>query len=98
MNRRLCWGVMGAGQIARVFCNAMRFSKTSKLIAIASSNRHRARALGRFTGLSPRCDQNYEEILQSDDIDAVYIALLNHQHIRGRRCICTVLLFIYLSS
>lgn len=32
----LNWGVIGAGTIARVFCNVMRFSRTGRIAAVAS--------------------------------------------------------------
>ena len=37
----LNWGIIGAGGIARVFCNAMRFSKTGRVVAVASRTRKR---------------------------------------------------------
>lgn len=80
MSNKLRWGVLGAGHIAKVFCNAMRFSKTSTLKAVASTQAQRAVELGEFSGLSPRIEYGYEHLLQSDDVDAVYIANLNHQH------------------
>ena len=80
MNNKLRWGVLGAGQIAKVFCNAMRFSKTSELKAVASTQFQRGLDLSQFSGLSPRVEQSYTDLLQSSDIDAVYIANLNHQH------------------
>ena len=33
---KIRWGVIGAGRIATVFCNAMRFSHTGVLHAVAS--------------------------------------------------------------
>ena len=32
----LHWGVIGAGTIARVFCNGMRFSRSGRIAAAAS--------------------------------------------------------------
>ena len=80
MNQKLRWGVLGAGQIAKVFCNAMRFSETSELRAVASTDPRRALELGQFSGLSPRVEQSYAHLLQNHDVDAIYIANLNHQH------------------
>ena len=79
MSRKLRWGVLGAGQIARVFCNAMRFSASSELVAVASSEPSRAHELAHFSGLSPRVEVNYRHLLDSSDIDAVYVALLNQK-------------------
>ena len=80
MCQKLRWGILGTGQIAKVFCNAMRFSETSELRAVASTEAWRADKLGQFSGLSPRVEHGYENLLRSHDVDAVYIANLNHQH------------------
>ena len=80
MCQKLRWGVLGAGQIAKVFCNALRFSETSELRAVSSTDPQRALELGQFSGISPRIEHSYDSLLRSHDVDAVYIANLNHQH------------------
>ena len=30
------WGIIGAGEIARVFANGVRFSRTGRMVAVAS--------------------------------------------------------------
>ena len=42
------WGIIGAGSIARVFANGLRFSKTGRLEAIASRTAGKADALAIF--------------------------------------------------
>ena len=37
----LNWGVMGAGGIAYVFCNGMRFTDTGQILAVASRTQER---------------------------------------------------------
>ena len=38
----LNWGLIGAGSIAKVFCNGMRFSKTGQIVAVGSRSKERA--------------------------------------------------------
>ena len=58
------------------FFNTMRFSKTITLKAVASTQAQRAVELVGLYSLSPRVEHSYKHLLQSDDIDAVYIANL----------------------
>ena len=51
----LNWGVIGAGTIARVFCNGMRFSRTGRIAAVASRSRARAEALANLPGETRDC-------------------------------------------
>lgn len=78
---RLRWGVIGAGRIATVFCNALRFSKTGALHAVASQSLSRARRLSELFG-APRAHRGYESLLSDPEVDAVYIANLNSDHAR----------------
>ena len=75
----LNWGVIGAGTIARVFCNGMRFSKTGRIAAVASRSRERADALADPFAIPKRFD-NYEELLADDEIDAVYVSTIHPAH------------------
>ena len=76
---RLRWGILGTGEIAHVFCNALRFSQTSCLQAIASTSAQRAWDLGNIFNC-PNTYGNYEALLRNPLVDVVYIATLNHQH------------------
>ena len=75
----LNWGVIGAGTIARVFCNAMRFSRTGRIAAVASRSRDRADALADLFSIGGRYDR-YEELLADDGIDAVYLSTIHPAH------------------
>ena len=75
----LNWGVIGAGTIARVFCNGMRFSRSGRIAAVASRSRERAEALAEPFAIPKRFD-NYEELLADDAIDAVYVSTIHPAH------------------
>lgn len=75
----LNWGVMGAGGIARVFINAMRFSKTGRMIAIASQSGGQMSELAADFAI-PKQYSDYDALLADDEIDAVYISTIHPLH------------------
>jgi predicted dehydrogenase len=75
----LNWGIMGAGGIARVFCNALRFSKTGRAAAVASQTPERLNALANDFGIPKRYDA-YEAMLQDPEIDVLYISTIHPMH------------------
>ena len=75
----LNWGVIGAGTIARVFCNGMRFSNSGRIAAVASRSRERAEALAEPFAIPKRFDR-YEALLADDEIDAVYVSTIHPAH------------------
>lgn len=75
----LNWGLIGAGSIAKVFCNGMRFSKTGQIAAVASRSKERARELADAFAIS-KVYHNYESLLADDQIDVVYISTIHPAH------------------
>jgi predicted dehydrogenase len=75
----LNWGIMGAGGIARVFCNALRFSKTGQAAAVASQTPDKLQALADDFSIAKRYS-TYEALLQDPDIDVIYISTIHPMH------------------
>jgi len=75
----LNWGVLSAGRIAHVFCNAMRFTDTGQILAVASRTQSKADRLVNDFGI-PRQYRSYEDLLEDEEIDAVYIATIHPLH------------------
>ncbi len=73
------WGILGAGEIARVFANGLRFSKTGSLRAVASLTQDRRDALAADFSI-PRRYARYEEMLADRDVDAVYVSVIHPHH------------------
>ncbi|MCF8542641.1 MAG: Gfo/Idh/MocA family oxidoreductase [Candidatus Nanopelagicales bacterium] len=70
------WGVLGAGWIVQTAtAQALRGAPNAHLAAVASRDTERARALQ-----PERVHASYSNLIEDDDIDAVYIALANDQH------------------
>jgi predicted dehydrogenase len=73
------WGIIGPGNIARVFCNGLRFSKTGKATATASRDRQKAEKFAEMFSI-PTVHDSYDALLADDAIDAVYIATIHPAH------------------
>lgn len=78
----LNWGLIGAGGIAKVFCNGMRFSKTGQIAAVASRSNERASELASAFAIS-KVYQDYDSLLADDQIDVVYISTIHPFHAEG---------------
>lgn len=74
------WGILGPGNIARVFCNGLRFSKTGRAVAAASRDVEKARQFSEPFGI-PKAYGSYEELLADQEVDAVYIATIHPAHL-----------------
>jgi predicted dehydrogenase len=82
MQKTICrWGILGTANIARKNWQAIRRASNCTLTAVASRDLDRSR---RYIGQcqqcvpfdpSPRALGSYEELLASNDVDAVYIPL-----------------------
>lgn len=75
-------GVLGTARIAtRRVIPALKASAGCDVVAIASRSRARAQAVAGEFGI-PGCHDSYEALLASPGIEAVYIPLPNHEHVR----------------
>jgi predicted dehydrogenase len=82
MYERICrWGILGTAQIARKNWLAIRNAPNCTLTAVASRGMERCRQFVHEClwhapiDPPPRACPSYEELLSSDDVDAVYIPL-----------------------
>jgi xylose dehydrogenase (NAD/NADP) len=70
----LRWGLLSTAAIGRLVVGATRGCDTTELVAVASRDEVKAEAFARANGL-PLAFGSYEEMLASDALDAVYVAL-----------------------
>jgi len=82
MQKAICrWGILGTAEIARKNWQAIHNAQNCSLTAVASRDLDRCRwfisECQRHVSFNPppRACGNYEELLASDDVDAVYIPL-----------------------
>ena len=77
------WAVLGPGSIAHRFASQLPHSREGVLVAVGSSSPERARA---FAEEFPLAQQallgSYEEVLASDEVDAVYVSTVHTGHAR----------------
>jgi xylose dehydrogenase (NAD/NADP) len=76
---RVRWGALSTARIGRVVARACRDSQSADFVAVASRDSERARQFADEEGM-PLSFGSYEELLASDAVDAVYIALPVSMH------------------
>jgi predicted dehydrogenase len=79
--KRLRWGVLGVAKIAtQKVIPAIQRADNCEVVAIASRDLAKARQASSELGI-PRAYSSYQELLDDDGIDAVYIPLTNDLHV-----------------
>ncbi|MEM1331137.1 MAG: Gfo/Idh/MocA family oxidoreductase [Planctomycetota bacterium] len=77
----LRFGVLATGSIARAVAPAIHAAEGCEVVCFASRSRDRAVACAREMGLSsPIAACTYEELVELDAVDAVYLANMNDGH------------------
>lgn len=80
------FGLIGPGTIAAKFAEAAKQIDDVDLVRIASSKKERAAAFAAAHGIG--VPSTYDELLEDDSIDAVYISVINTRHFEmTKRCL-----------
>ena len=74
------WGILSTARINRRIIPAIRLARRCQLAAVASRDRGKAEAYAAEWSI-PRAVVGYQTLLDSSDIDAVYISLPNTEHV-----------------
>jgi predicted dehydrogenase len=77
--KKLHWGILGTGMIARRLAAAIPASATGSLVAVGSRSQATADKFGDEFKV-PHRHGSYEALLADRDVEAVYISLPNHLH------------------
>lgn len=77
--RKVAWGIMGTGNIARKFAAGVNASRTGRLVAVGSRTLEAAERFGDDLGVPHRYG-SYDELLADPEVEVVYISLPNHLH------------------
>lgn len=83
--KKVNWGIVGPGIIARRFAEELVYSRTGKLVAVASRSVDRARSFAEEFGRHSddiRVHRSYETLLADPAVDAIYIATVHTSHVR----------------
>ncbi|MFL5746673.1 MAG: Gfo/Idh/MocA family protein, partial [Niastella sp.] len=79
--KKVRWGILSTAKIAREkVIPAMQTGAYCDIVAIASRNKEQAQETAMKLGI-PVVYGSYEELLNDQNIDAVYIPLPNHLHV-----------------
>jgi D-xylose 1-dehydrogenase (NADP+, D-xylono-1,5-lactone-forming) len=79
MERRLRWGILGTGNIARQFARALEFAQKGQQRAVGSRHPNTAESFAAAHGI-PRYYGSYDALLADADVEAVYVSLPNSMH------------------
>ena len=81
MNQIVKWGIIGLGNIAYEFAKAFSTSNNAHLIALASKSQEKLDEFGKnFNIKKENLFNDYNEIIEDNNIDIFYIALTNNLH------------------
>jgi predicted dehydrogenase len=73
VQKKINWGIIGLGKIARKFASDMQLVPDAKLHAVASTSKERAAAFAQEFN-APHAFGSYQAMLDCPDLDVVYIA------------------------
>lgn len=79
MDKKLKWGIIGSGNIAKVLARALAESSTGELIAVGSRTQESADTFGDEFNV-PRRYSSYDALLADPDVQAVYISTPHPMH------------------
>ncbi len=75
----LRWGILGPGRIAPRLVRSVAACERGDLVAVASRDEGRATAFAASHAI-PTAYGSYQALLDSPDVDVVYVSLPNHLH------------------
>jgi len=79
--KQVNWGIIGLGNIAIHIAKALKFTTNSRLVGIASKNQTKIEKFKTEFNLDNNyCFNNYKDLINCREIDAIYIALPNSLH------------------
>ena len=79
--KQVNWGIIGLGNVAQKFLEGFHGVENSNLLAITSRSKTKTlKFKNQFQIEEKYCCNNYEDLLDCDDIDIIYIALPNSLH------------------
>ncbi|OWK18719.1 hypothetical protein AJ88_00960 [Mesorhizobium amorphae CCBAU 01583] len=80
--RKIRWGILGPGSIAKSFAGGVAQSRTGTVVALGARNPGKAGLAETFP--SARILDGYDALLNDAEVDAVYISIPHPGHAEGR--------------
>ena len=79
--KKLKWGIIGSGVITHALVKGLAESETGELHAVSSRTQESSNKWGEKYNLPKgKCYPSYAAMLADEEIDAVYVALMNNRH------------------
>jgi predicted dehydrogenase len=79
--QKLKWGIIGSGSITHALVTGLEASETGELNAVSSRTQESSDKWGEKYDLpKDKCYPSYAAMLADEEIDAVYVALMNDRH------------------
>ena len=76
------WGIVGLGNMANTFARSISEVQNAKLISVASKSKKRLEIFAKNFNIKPSYKFiDYNELIKSNEVDAVYISTLNNTHV-----------------
>ncbi len=79
MEKRLRWGILGTGNIAKQFAAGVKGARRSEVVAVGSRNAKTASEFAAAQGVGT-AHASYDELLANPSVDAIYNSLPNSLH------------------
>ena len=76
------WGIMGTGNIAKKFCNALHLLDNAEIYAVGSRSVEKARKFAGEYGIA-KAYGSYEELAADPDVDVIYVATPHPFHLEN---------------
>ncbi|MEK6154051.1 Gfo/Idh/MocA family oxidoreductase [Flavobacteriaceae bacterium 3-367] len=79
MAKKIKWGIVGLGRIAKLFADDLTLVQRAELVAVASTDRERAKVFAAQYGVPNHYD-SYDALFKDGEVDVVYVATFHHTH------------------
>jgi len=79
--KKIKWGIIGPGTIAKEFAHDFKFCKYAELAAVASSNMERATQFAKEYNI-PKAYDSYKKLYNDSGVDAIYVATPHNFHFK----------------
>lgn len=80
--KKICWGILGCGKIARKFASDLKHVQNAELIAVGARELSTAETFAKEFPAKYR-HGSYDELVKNNEVDAIYVATphgLHHEH------------------
>ena len=78
---KINWGILGLGNISKIFCESFKSIKNAQLLAVSSNNESKRNFFKKKFLLEDRfVFKDYEDLINCPKLDIIYVALPNTFH------------------